>query len=166
MGPQTKPARSSKHSQWSGWSGFCSCAVLRLVDMRALRRRGSPGTSTRSDHDQYETGCDKEVLALFANPKMPGYQPLSFGQDLKHLLRALPLSDIAIEPAATLEDAQAALHEHRPRIVVFSGHAFGGSLAFEDSKGALDRHGDVELFVRLILGQARPRPARMVTFPR
>eukprot|EP00966_Prymnesium_polylepis_P048142 1115205-Prymnesium_polylepis.1 len=45
--------------------------------------------------------------------------------------------DLAIEPAATLQDAQEALKQYRPCVVVFCGHTFMGSLAFEDASGRL-----------------------------
>ena len=66
----------------------------------------------------------QELLALFSNPRMPtdsGIRPLAFGKDLKHLMKALPVADLAIEPAATLVDAQKALITHSPRVLVFSG---------------------------------------------
>lgn len=46
----------------------------------------------------------------------------SFEQDIKHLLRSMDSHEIAIEPAATLKDAQEAFVKHQPRILVFSGH--------------------------------------------
>ena len=55
-------------------------------------------------------GVTKELLALFSNPQLSrqaqqlGLRPLSFGQDIKHLLRSMDMRDIAIEPAATLRD--------------------------------------------------------------
>lgn len=75
-----------------------------------------------------EVEPQKELLALFSNPQLSrqaralGLRPLSFGQDIKHLLRAMDMREIAIEPAATLNDARKALFEHRPRFLVFSGH--------------------------------------------
>ena len=47
------------------------------------------------------------------------------------------MRDIAIEPAATLIDAQQALLRHLPRVLVFSGHTFMGTLAIEDESGKL-----------------------------
>ena len=44
---------------------------------------------------------------------------LALGQDLKHLLQAMPSSTVAIEPAATLADAQAAFRKHQPRVLIF-----------------------------------------------
>ena len=103
----------------------------------------------------------KELLALFSNPQLTrqaqalGLRPLSLGQDIKHLMRSMNIGDVAIEPAATLLDAQEVLRKHLPRILVFSGHTFMGSLAFEDTNGRLDEHAGVEMFSRLLLGQVR-----------
>jgi hypothetical protein len=47
----------------------------------------------------------------------------------------MDLRDLAIEPAATVTDAQAALAKHSPRVLVFSGHTFMGALAFEADDG-------------------------------
>ena len=65
----------------------------------------------------------------------------------------MPAGEIAIEPAATLVDAQQALIRHQPRILVFSGHTFMGSLAFEDSRGGLDEHTDADTIGQMLLGQ-------------
>eukprot|EP00966_Prymnesium_polylepis_P142572 3291699-Prymnesium_polylepis.1 len=62
----------------------------------------------------------------------------------------MDISDIAIEPAATLIDAQGALERHQPRIVVFSGHTLMGSLVFEDGKGRLDEHADPTAFAEML----------------
>ena len=108
------------------------------------------------------------MLALFCNPRVPqrlqlahGLLPLALGQEIKHLLKSLSLADVAIEPAATLADAQAALQRHQPRILAFSGHTFGGRLAFENERGQLDMEADPEQFVKIITGQALPQPTRL-----
>ncbi|KAL3892761.1 MAG: hypothetical protein SGPRY_014812, partial [Prymnesium sp.] len=102
----------------------------------------------------------RELLALFCNPRMNavearqyGIRPLALGQELKHLLRLMPSRLIAIEPAATLLDAQNACEQYSPRILSFSGHTFAGMLAFEDDNGRLDKHADPEKFAKLITGQ-------------
>ena len=53
-----------------------------------------------------------ELLALFSNPRVAPnspiqLRPLQLGQELKHLLRAVPHVHIAVEPAAGLLDVQA-----------------------------------------------------------
>ncbi|KAL1507541.1 hypothetical protein AB1Y20_007163 [Prymnesium parvum] len=127
----------------------CGWALLyrrRARASRLLRLDGNGGDDPQRD-----------LLALFSNPQMAGLRPLSLGQDMKHLMRSLPLWRIAIEPAASLVDAQEALRRYRPRVVIFSGHTFMGVLAFENDVGKLDLiqsdHSDATLFSRLLLGQ-------------
>jgi hypothetical protein len=118
----------------------------------------------RRSHAMTAVGDTKDVLAIFCNPRVPralqlsrGLQPLALGQELKHLLRSLPLSTVAIEPAATLVDAQEALKRHQPRILAFAGHTFGGRLAFEDERGRLDVNADPEHFVNMVTGLTLPQ---------
>lgn len=54
------------------------------------------------------------------------------------MLRAVPKQYVAVEPAAALSDAAAAIKDHNPRILLFSGHSFMGSLAFELPDGRID----------------------------
>ena len=78
-----------------------------------------------------------ELLALFSNPRT-AYAPLRLGKELKYLLHALPAFQVAIEPAATLADVRRAVQQKNPRLILFSGHSFMGSLAFELDNGTLD----------------------------
>ena len=88
-------------------------------------------------------GKQVELLALFSNPRAPPgaagsyVRPLQLGQELKFLLRAVPTVHLAIEPAAGLADVEAAVKKHNPRIILFSGHSFMGSLAFELPNGRM-----------------------------
>ena len=62
-------------------------------------------------------------------------EPLKVGQELKALFRLVPSSRTHIEPAAALGDVAAVLSRHSPALLLFSGHAFGGQLAFESRAG-------------------------------
>ena len=101
-----------------------------------------------------------ELLALFSNPTSRhaatatggaddghhpgggggglGLKPLQLGRELKFLLHSLPPVHLAIEPAASLADARAAIEEKDPRLILFSGHSFMGGLVFELDDGRLD----------------------------
>ena len=88
-------------------------------------------------------GKTVELLALFSNPAIPAASPvylppLRLGQELKFLLRAVSPVHLTVEPAATLADVETAVRAHNPRIILFSGHAFMGSLAFELPDGRID----------------------------
>jgi len=105
-----------------------------------------------------ESNPHKELLALFANPKFArhsGLGPLPIGRDIKHLLRSMDIRDVAIEPAATLEDARTSLISCRPHILSFSGHTFMGTLAFEDENGRFDDHARPQTFGELLLGSSK-----------
>lgn len=121
------------------------CAVVLVLCCAGCLCQLFCGGRRRTRERQNTTFAQTEVLALFSNPRLPesaqrtlGLRPLSFGLDLKHLLRALPRDALAIEPAATLLDAQSALARHRPRLLVFSGHTISGALAFETPEGRLE----------------------------
>ncbi|KAL1512389.1 hypothetical protein AB1Y20_005647 [Prymnesium parvum] len=125
--------------------------ALSIFVMNAARER------RQFEHGDSDSMQNKDLLALFSNPKLRvsqaralGLRPLSFGQDIKHLLRAMSIHEIAIEPAATLQDAQAAISKYRPRILVFSGHTVMGSLAFEDTSGRLDEHASAESIGKML----------------
>lgn len=89
------------------------------------------------------------VLALFSNPLASAAQrkvgirlrPLRLGQEMQHLMRAIPSVYLDIQPSATLEAASAALQQKGPRLVIFSGHTHRGTLAFENDAGALEMTG-------------------------
>lgn len=79
---------------------------------------------------------DVEMVALFCNPQLPrriGLGPLKFGQDLKFLIRIFPRGQLYVEPAASLYTTRRALVQHRPRLLMFSGHT-GTAAAFRDSQ--------------------------------
>ena len=115
----------------------------------------------------------KSVLALFCNPQVTrvmatqhGIRPLALGQEIKHLLRALPIETVAIEPAATLIDAQEALRRHQPRVLTFSGHSMGSNLVFEDARGRIDTSVDGQHFAKMIFGQlSQPSPSTPASAP-
>merc|ERR1712185_139443 len=72
---------------------------------------------------------------------MGGLAPLAFGQDLKFLMRTLPPGQLAVEPAVSLYTARRALVQHRPRILLFSGHTVGErgeNFALETPDGKFD----------------------------
>lgn len=99
-------------------------------------------------------GQHVELLALFSNPRVAPnspiqLRPLQLGQELKHLLRAVPHVHIAVEPAAGLLDVQAAVRRHDPRLILFSGHSFMGSLAFELPNGRIDLPPPVQFIEQL-----------------
>jgi len=102
-----------------------------------------------------------ELLALFSNPTVPAHspltlRPLALGQELKFLMRALPHEHLAVEPAASIEDVGAAVRAHNPRILLFSGHSFMGSLAFELADGRIDLP-PPSAFIRQLTREAAPR---------
>ena len=109
---------------------------------------------------------DVEVVALFSNPRIPrrlgqAFKPLSFGQDLKFLMRTLPRGELAVEPAVSLYTARRALVQHRPRVLVFSGHTIGedgDNVALETPDGAFDMvaAADPDIFIALLTSLARP----------
>jgi len=86
-------------------------------------------------------GGGRELLALFSNPSAPQQlqlKPLQLGQELKFLLRSIPNSYLACEPAASLADVEEAIQRADPSLILFSGHSFAGSLAFELPNGRID----------------------------
>uniref|UniRef100_A0A7S3AZ73 Uncharacterized protein n=1 Tax=Haptolina ericina TaxID=156174 RepID=A0A7S3AZ73_9EUKA len=85
-------------------------------------------------------GKQVELLALFSNPSVqgPNLRPLQLGQEIKLMMREVPKVQVAVEPAAALTDVEAAVMAHNPRIILFSGHSFMGSLAFELPNGRID----------------------------
>ncbi|KAL1519826.1 hypothetical protein AB1Y20_023332 [Prymnesium parvum] len=144
-------------------AALCLLITLSIVFLNAARER------KRLWHDDGERTHDKVLLALFSNPQLSlsqakalGLRPLSFGQDIKHLLRSMRISEIAIEPAATLKDAQDAFKTHKPRILVFSGHTVMGSLAFEDTSGRLDEHASPESIGQMLFDGRRSLLAQHV----
>ena len=128
---------------------IASCAtVLLLAIVRRLNRferqsfvnsfvlLNKTVTQEKKKHDER-----RELLALFSNPNAPQQlqlKPLQLGQELKFLLRSIPTTHLACEPAASLEDVEAAVNRCNPSLVLFSGHSFVGSLAFELPNGRID----------------------------
>lgn len=78
------------------------------------------------------------VLYLTASPAVPGATPLRVDAEVNNVLRVLraakyrDLVDLQHRPAATVEDLQNGLNDHRPHVVHFSGHA-GGGLLFDNA---------------------------------
>lgn len=72
----------------------------------------------------------------------------------------MKMSEIAIEPAATLKDAQDAFHKYTPRILIFSGHTVMGTLAFEDVSGRLDEHASPESIGKILYGDNDSFPSQ------
>ncbi|EOD13486.1 hypothetical protein EMIHUDRAFT_451958 [Emiliania huxleyi CCMP1516] len=102
-----------------------------------------------------------ELLALFSNPRVPDssplvLRPLHLGQELKFLMRALPHEHLAVEPAASIGDLAPAVLAHNPRIILFSGHSFMGSLAFELDDGRIDLP-PAAAFISQLSREAAPR---------
>ena len=91
--------------------------------------------------ERKKRGARRELLALFSNPSAPQQlqlRPLQLGQELKFLLRSVPAVELECEPAASLEDARMAIERCDPSLILFSGHSFAGSLAFELPNGRID----------------------------
>ncbi|KAL1507448.1 hypothetical protein AB1Y20_008285 [Prymnesium parvum] len=105
-------------------------------------------------------GKSIELLALFSNPRTPLHgpqlKPLALGQELKFLLKSVPAYHIAVEPAAAFGDVSERVKEHNPRIILFSGHSFMGSLAFELPNGRIDLPSSQE-FVFQLRKECAPR---------
>lgn len=97
--------------------------------------------------------ADIELFALFCNPILPtslNLRPLSFGQDLKFIMRTMPADQLEVEPAASLYTTRRGLVLHRPRFLMFSGHTLGNNLAFETPDGHLDREATASRLVALL----------------
>ena len=88
-------------------------------------------------------GKQVELLALFSNPRAPPAPPArtsarcSSAKSSSSCCAPSPTVHLAIEPAAGLADVEAAVKKHNPRIILFSGHSFMGSLAFELPNGRM-----------------------------
>ena len=125
--------------------------IVALSRLRWRRRRQLNAEWTRAD-----------FVALFCNPKLPrsfGMRPLSFGQDMKFIMRTLPRYLLHVEPAASLYTARRALVQNRPRIVVFSGHTshVGQSphLCFETPDGRYDPVVTSQILIAMLLSLDR-----------
>ena len=82
---------------------------------------------------------------------------LSFGQELRHLLRAFSPAELAVEPATTSTDAENAVRAHSPSLVLFSGHTWQNRLLLETESGRADvggQGGDETFIDRLIVASA------------
>ena len=91
--------------------------------------------------EKKKRGESRELLALFSNPAAPQQlqlRPLQLGQELKFLLRSVPPGALMCEPAAALTDVEAAIQRCDPSLLLFSGHSFAGSLAFELPNGRIE----------------------------
>ena len=93
------------------------------------------------NEEKQKRGEGRDLLALFSNPAAPQQlqlRPLQLGQELKFLMRSVPPSSLACEPAASLVDVEAAIQRCNPSLLFFSGHSFAGSLAFELPNGRIE----------------------------
>jgi hypothetical protein len=91
--------------------------------------------------ERKKRGESRDLLALFSNPAAPQQlqlRPLQLGQELKFLLRSIPPSALACEPAASIVDVENAIRRCDPSLLFFSGHSFAGSLAFELPNGRIE----------------------------
>lgn len=76
----------------------------------------------------------RDVVAFYANPKFPPKLLPEFDHlealdtEMRHLLRTTNPFDIYIQPAVQYSDIRDTLHKYNPRIVVWSGHTFGGHI--------------------------------------
>jgi hypothetical protein len=68
-------------------------------------------------------------------------RPLALGQELKFLLRAVPSSQLAIEPAASLRDVASAVESQSPRFLHFSGHSVSVRARVEPAAARSARRG-------------------------
>lgn len=148
--------------------GFSILLLLIFISVNFVNAARERAYSIRESSRFIQT---KDLLALFANPQLSalqvrslGLRPLSFGQDMKHLLRSMRESEIAIEPAATLDDAKQAISKYMPRILVFSGHTVMGTLAFEDTTGRLDEHASAESIGEIFYGTHEEKRGRAMSF--
>ena len=92
------------------------------------------------------------MAPLMTAPMAPPMAPhmTSSGGLLKLVRRSVPPQDLACEPAAALEDVKAAIERCKPRLVLFSGHSFAGSLAFELPNGRIELP-PPELFIEQVI---------------
>ena len=91
--------------------------------------------------EKRKRGESRDLLALFSNPAAPQQlqlRPLQLGQELKFLLRSIPIETLSVEPAASLVDVEGAIKRCDPMLLLFSGHSFAGSLAFELPSGRIE----------------------------
>ena len=112
------------------------------------RQRYRPAGSSTNDSQQ------AHIVAIFCNPRLPskyGLAPLSFGQDLKFMMRTLPQGMFYVEPAASLYTMRRALVHHRPRCLILSGHTSpNGHFCFETPDGRYDQQATLDLLVHLL----------------
>ena len=118
-------------------------SIYRCSLLLALASSGGHHAHPLKHVEMLSTEPRAELLALFSSPRAPPgtalhLRPLNLGQELKLLLRAVPKSRIAIEPAASLADAAEAVRTHNPTTLLFSGHSVEGALAFELPNGRVD----------------------------
>ena len=115
---------------------------------------------SRTLHEEKrKRGEDRELLALFSNPATPQQlqlKPLQLGQELKFLMRSVPAAHLSVEPAASLVDVEMAIKKSDPALILFSGHSFAGSLAFELPNGRIELPPS-DLFIQQLEGALRLR---------
>ena len=126
------------------------------------RRAGSADGIDDIEMFRDDEGSTVEVVALFSNPRLPralGIAQLSFGQELRDLLRAFPSSQLAVEPASTPADAETAVSTHRPSCLLFCGHTIDGKLVLESESGRGGETTD-ERWLERLLSTGQPEAHR------
>ena len=93
--------------------------ILSLRRLNRFERQSFVNTYVLSNKvtaqsQQIRGGGDSELLAVFSNPR--SRSPLALGRELKFLLNSLPTNQLAIEPAATMDDVRAAISQKNPRL--------------------------------------------------
>ena len=81
-----------------------------------------------------------EMVAFYANPRVPGYPMLSMEREMRTVMDNYNLlRDCVLVPSTTQQDIEQTITAYNPRVVCFSGHTTGeefilsnGRLQFED----------------------------------
>lgn len=69
---------------------------------------------------------DVDIVAFYANPRVPGYQMLSMEREMRTIMDNYDLRrDCVIVPSTTRNDMEHAISKYRPKVVCFSGHTNG-----------------------------------------
>lgn len=80
----------------------------------------------------------RTVVAFYANPFLPpamGMPPLQqLTREMRHLMRTVSPFDVSIEPCSSMEDVRTRVAQFRPRVVLFSGHSWRGTLLLENAQ--------------------------------
>lgn len=94
-------------------------------------------------------GTSRVMCCFYADPVAPiqlNLKPLKMlTHEMKNVINLLSPVDVHVEPAMTLVDMEVRLKQFSPKIVMWSGHALGDSLAFENRNGKIDYPKNSEL---------------------